>query len=576
MQPVWLKSYGKGIPAHVNVDEFSSIGGIFEHSVAKFANRPAFINMDTAITYAELDRLSRHFAAYLQNDLKLERGARIALMMPNLLQYPVAMFGALRAGYTVVNVNPLYSPRELEYQLVDSGAAAIVIVENFAHVLAQVVARTPVRHVIVTRIGDLLHTPRRHAVNFAVKFVKRMVPPWHIPGATGFRAALARAARLPWTPVAVGPGDIAFLQYTGGTTGVPKGAMLTHRNMIANLQQAHAWLRDVLAEGRETVITALPLYHIFALTANCLTFLKIGATNVLITNPRDVPGMVKELAKHPFTAITGVNTLYKALVNNRDFAKLDFSQLRVSLAGGMALHRSVAERWKEITGRPLLEAYGLTETSPAVTINPLDLADFNGSIGLPIPSTEIAIRDDEGRDLPRGEAGELCVRGPQVMKGYWKRPEETAKVMTEDGFLRTGDIATVDEDGFVRIVDRKKDMIIVSGFKVFPNEIEDVVSLHPGVLEVGAIGLSDSVSGEVVKIVVVKRDPQLSAETLIAHCRQHLTAYKVPRHVEFRDELAKTNVGKILRRALREEADRTAIRVGSVGAASPGKIPIDS
>jgi long-chain acyl-CoA synthetase len=560
MQPVWLKSYPPGVPATVDVDEFRSIGEVFDRSVEKFRDRAAFANMGASITYAELDRLSGEFAAYLQDAVKLEPGARIALMMPNLLHYPVAMFGALRAGYTVVNTNPLYRPRELEHQLKDSGAEAIVILENFAHVLAEVLGRTAVKHVIITRLGDLLPAPKRYVVNFAVKFIKRMVPAWHIPAAVGFRVALARGAQCRFTPVDVGPGDIAFLQYTGGTTGVPKGAMLTHRNMIANLQQCHAWLRNVLEEGRETIITPLPLYHIFALTANCLLFLKIGGTDVLITNPRDVPGVVKELSRHRFTAMTAVNTLFKALADNPDFAKLDFTGLKVSLAGGMAVHRGVAERWHRVTGKPVIEGYGLTEASPVVTVNPLELEEFNGSIGLPTPSTEIAIRDDSGRDLPPGEAGELCVRGPQVMKGYWRRPDETARVMTNDGFLRTGDVATIDDGGFVRIVDRKKDMIVVSGFKVFPNEIEDVVSLHPGVADVGAIGLFDSFSGEAVKIVVVKRDPELTAEALIAHCRQHLTAYKVPRHVEFRADLEKTAVGKILRRALREESHEEAQR----------------
>ena len=560
MKPVWLKSYPPGVPAEVNVDEYRSVGEVFTRTVEKFGSRAAFVNMGTSISFTELDRLSRNFGSYLQNVLKLHRGARIALMMPNLLQYPVAMFGALRSGYTVVNCNPLYSPRELSYQLQDSGAEAIVIVENFANVLTEAIGSTQVKHVITTQIGDLLRFPERQLVNFVVKYVKRMVPSWNIPGAVSFRSALERGASVKWTPVDVGPDDLAFLQYTGGTTGVPKGAMLAHRNVVANLQQAHAWLKNVLEDGREIVITALPLYHIFALTANCLTFFKIGATNILITNPRDIPGFVKELAKHRFSAITGVNTLYNLLLNNSDFAKLDFSQLRVSLSGGMALHKSVAERWKQVTGKTLVEAYGLTETCPAVTINPLDLAAYNGAIGLPIPSTEIAIRDEAGNDLALGQPGELCVRGPQVMKGYWQRADETAKVMTDDGFLRTGDMATVDETGFIRIVDRIKDMIVVSGFKVFPNEIEDVVSLHPGVLEVGAIGLSDGSSGEAVKIVVVKRDPNLSAEVLIAHCRQHLTAYKIPRHVEFRKEaLPKTNIGKILRRALRDEQSMRSV-----------------
>jgi len=558
MEPIWIKSYPAGVPATVNVDEYRSLCDVFDTSVRKFAAQPAFVNMGTAITYARLDQLSGWFAAYLQYVLKLPRGARVALMMPNLLQYPVAMFGALRAGYTVVNCNPLYSPRELEYQLNDSGAEAIVVVENFAHVLAEVIAKTKVKQVITTQLGDLLDFPKRYVVNFVVKYIKRLVPAGRPSGAVSFRHALALGRRQAWKPADIGPDDIAFLQYTGGTTGVPKGAMLTHRNLVANLQQAHAWLKNVLEEGREIVITPLPLYHIFALTANCLAFFKIGAKNVLITNPRDIPGFVKELGKHRFTVITGVNTLYNALLGNPDFAKLDFSRLRVSLAGGMSVHRSVAERWKQVTGKTLVEAYGLTETSPAVTVNPLDLAEYNSSIGLPIPSTEISIRDDAGNDLPPGQAGELCVRGPQVMKGYWQRPDETAKVLMPDGFLRTGDIAAVDEHGFVRIVDRKKDMIIVSGFKVFPNEIEDVVSLHPGVMEVGAVGLTDAIFGEVVKIVVVRRDPNLDADEIIAHCRKHLTGYKIPRHVEFRQELVKTNIGKILRRALREEARQAA------------------
>jgi long-chain acyl-CoA synthetase len=558
MKPIWRKSYPQGVPAEVDVDEYRSIGEVFARSVEKFGPLPAFVNMGTSISYLELDRLSASFGAYLRDVVKLRFGARVALMMPNLLQYPVAMFGALRAGYTVVNCNPLYSPRELKHQLTDSGAEAIVIVENFAHVLAEVIGSTEVKHVITTQLGDLLDFPKREVVNFVAKFVKKMVPSWNIPGAVPFRSVLARGATARWTATDVGPDDIAFLQYTGGTTGVPKGVMLTHRNLVANLQQAHAWLKNVLEEGGETIITALPLYHVFALTANCLTFFKIGATNVLITNPRDIPRLVKELGKYRFTAITGVNTLFNALLEHPGFAKLDFSKLRVSLAGGMAVRRSVAEGWTRVTGKTLIEAYGLTETSPAVTINPLDLAEYNGSIGLPIPSTEISIRDEQGNDLLPGQAGELCVRGPQVMKGYWQRADETANVMTQDGFLRTGDVATVDEKGFVRIVDRKKDMIIVSGFKVFPNEIEEVVSLHPGVLEVGAIGLTDASTGEAVKIVVVRRDPDLSAEALIAHCRKHLTAYKIPRHVEFRRELEKTNVGKILRRALREKQASTA------------------
>ncbi len=554
MERVWLNSYPPGVPAAVDLTAYRTIGDLLETSVKAFADKVAYINMGKAISYRELDRLSRAFAGYLQGVLKLEPGARVALMMPNALQYPVALFGALRAGYTVVNCNPLYTPRELEHQLKDSGAEAIVILENFASVLEAVIARTKVAHVIVTQLGDLLGAPRRIAINVLLKHVKHMVPAWHIPGAVWFSRALREGTRCGFKPADIGPDHIAFLQYTGGTTGVPKGAMLTHGNMVANLQQAHAWLAPFLKIGAETVITALPLYHVFALTANCLLFMKIGAVNVLITNPRDIPGLVRELAKYPFTVIIGVNTLFNALLNHPDFARLDFSQLVVSLAGGMSLHRSVAEKWQEVTGKPLIEAYGLTETSPAVAVNPLDLAEFNGSIGLPLPSTDIAIRDEQGRDLAVGEPGELCVRGPQVMKGYWNRPDETGEVMMADGFLRTGDIAVMDAAGYLRIIDRKKDLISVSGFKVFPNELEDVAAMHPGVLEAGAIGVPDPKSGEAVKLVVVKRDPALTSDELLVFCRRNLTAYKVPRYIEFRQDLPKTPIGKILRRALRDAA----------------------
>ncbi len=553
MEKIWLKSYMAGIPAEIDVDEFKSLGDLFEKSVKSYGPRTAFINMDKSISYTELDRLTRDFAAYCQSVLKLSKGARIAVMMPNLLQYPVCIFGALRAGYVVVNCNPLYTPRELEHQLKDSGAEAIIILENFAHVLQEVIAKTPVRHVIVTGLGDMLGFPKGNVVNFVVKYIKKMVPAWHLPGALAFKDVLTRGAVAQLSPVSVGHEDIAFLQYTGGTTGVSKGAMLTHRNIIANLQQSHAWLKPVVQNGVEIIITALPLYHIFALTANCLTFLKIGATNVLITNPRDIPGFVKELAKYKFTNFTGVNTLFNALLHAPSFAELDFSHLHVTLGGGMAVQKSVAENWKKVTGQTLVEAYGLTETSPAATINPLNLSEYNGSIGLPIPSTEVAIRSDDGRYLAQGEAGEICVRGPQVMKGYWNRPEETAKVLMPDGFLLTGDVGVMDEKGFVRIVDRKKDMILVSGFNVYPNEVEAIVSMHPGVMEVAAIGVPDEKSGEAVKIFVVKKDPNLSAEALIALCKENLTGYKIPKHIEFRTELPKTNVGKILRRALRDE-----------------------
>jgi long-chain acyl-CoA synthetase len=441
----------------------------------------------------------------------------------------------------------------LKHQLEDSGAQVVVVVENFAWVVEQVLAATKVERVIVSGLGDMLAFPKGLLVNFVVKHVKKLVPAWRIPGAVSFRTALQLGAKAPFDPVDVGPDELAFLQYTGGTTGRPKGAMLTHGNIVANMQQAHAWLRPVLEDGRETIITALPLYHIFALTANCLTFLKIGATDVLITNPRDIAGFVKELARHRFSVISGVNTLFKALLNNPDFVKLDFKPLRVSVGGGMAVQETVAEKWKQTTGRALIEAYGLTEASPGVTMNPLDLADFNGSIGLPIPSTEIAIRNEDGKDLAIGEVGELCVRGPQVMKGYWNQPAETAKVMTSDGFLRTGDLATIDEAGFVRIVDRKKDLIIVSGFNVYPNELEEVMAMCPGILEAAAFGVPDSQSGQAVKVAVVKKNPDLTAEDIVAHCRKHLTGYKVPRHVEFWDELPKSAIGKVLRRALTDK-----------------------
>lgn len=555
MEKIWLRSYPQGVPEFVDVNEFKSLGQLFEQSCTQYRDRVAYINMGVGITYGELDRLSRDFAAYLQDVLKLPQGARIALMMPNLLQYPVCMFGALRAGYVVVNCNPLYTHRELEHQLKDSGAEAIVIVENFAHTLEQALPLVPgLKHVIVTSLGDMLGALKGTVVNLVVRHVKKMVPAWKLPRHVKFKAAMARGKGATLRPVQVGHEDIAYLQYTGGTTGVAKGAMLLHRNIIANLQQAHAWIEPFLHKDQQLIITALPLYHIFSLTANCLTFLKIGATNVLITNPRDIPGFVKELAQYKFTVITGVNTLFNALLNNPDFAKLDFSALRAALGGGMAVQKSVALKWRQVTGKPLIEAYGLTETSPAATINPLDLGDFNGAIGLPISSTEIAIRDDQGNDLSVGQAGEICIRGPQVMKGYWLRPDETATVFYADGFLRTGDVGVMDEKGFVRIVDRKKDMILVSGFNVYPNEVEAVVAMHPAVMEVAAVGVPSEHSGEAVKIFVVLKDKSVTKEQLIAHCKENLTGYKVPHLVEFRDDLPKTNVGKILRRALKEAA----------------------
>ena len=552
MEKIWLKSYRPGVPAEIDVNEFGSLGELFERSVARFAAKPAYVCMGKTISYAELDAQTAHFGAFLQSELGLPKGARVALMMPNVLQYPIALFGALRAGYTVVNVNPLYTARELEHQLKDAGADAIVILENFAHTLDHVRARVPVKHVVVASMGEMLGFPKGAIVNFIVRRVRKMVPAWTLDGHVRFAEALRRGRAHTLQPVQMGHDDIAFLQYTGGTTGVAKGAMLTHRNIIANLQQAHAWIAPNVGEGSETIITALPLYHIFSLTANCLTFLKIGARNVLIPNPRDIPGFVKELGKQRFTVITGVNTLFNALVNNPDFAKLDFSALKVTLGGGMAVQQAVAEKWKRVTGVPLIEAYGLTETSPAVTINPLDLAAFNHSIGLPISSTEISIRDDDGNELPVGQRGELCVRGPQVTPGYWNLPQETARAFTHDGYLRTGDIVVIDEQGFITLVDRKKDMILVSGFNVYPNEIEDVIASHPGVLEVAAIGVPDERSGESVKVFIVRKDPGLTVEVVVAHCRENLTGYKIPHHIEFRDELPKSNVGKILRRELRE------------------------
>jgi long-chain acyl-CoA synthetase len=553
MDKIWLQSYQAGVPGEIDLNEFQSLGEMLEKSVAKYRDKIAYINMGVELTYGEVDKLSRDFAAYLQSELKLPQGSRVAIMMPNVLQYPICMFGALRAGYTVVNVNPLYTPRELEHQLKDSGAEAIVILENFAYTLEQVLARTPVKHIVMARLGDMLGFPKGSIVNFVVKYVKKMVPAWSLPRAIDFGTTLSKGGRADFKPVKVTQEDLAFLQYTGGTTGLSKGAMLTHRNILANLAQAHAWIKPAVKDGGEFIVTALPLYHIFALTANCFTFFKIGASNLLITNPRDIPAFVAEMAKYPFTVLTGVNTLFNALLNNDKFAELDFSKFALTLGGGMAVQKAVAEKWKLVTGKTLIEAYGLTETSPAATMNPLTIPEFNGAIGLPISSTEVVIRDDAGADMPLGERGELCVRGPQVMKGYYNRPEETANVMTADGFLKTGDVAVMDEKGFVRIVDRKKDMILVSGFNVYPNEVEDVVAMHPGVMEVAAVGVPNEKSGEAVKIFVVKKDQALTPEMLIAHCREHLTGYKVPSQVEFRTDLPKTNVGKILRRELRDE-----------------------
>jgi long-chain acyl-CoA synthetase len=551
MERIWLKSYPPGVSADINPNEYRSLVELFDASIKKYADRPAFHNMGKTIRFGELEAQSRDFGAWLQAK-GLTKGARVAIMMPNCLQYPVAMFGTLRAGCTVVNVNPLYTARELEHQLKDSGAEAIVILENFGHVLQQVRAKTPLKHVIVTSLGEMLGL-KGLVVNLVVRKVKKMVPPYELPGAISFKQALSEGKGKNLTTPPLGHEDIAFLQYTGGTTGVSKGAMLLHRNILANIQQSEAWLLPGLAGEPPVIITALPLYHIFSLTVNCLLMLKVGGCNILITNPRDIPGFVKELAKHRYNTITGVNTLFNALMNNPDFAKLDFSAVKVCVGGGMAVQKAVAERWKAMTGRTLLEGYGLTETSPSATMNPLNLEGFNGSIGLPLPSTEVVIRDDERKDVPRGQPGEIAIRGPQVMKGYWQRPDETAKVLGPDGFLYTGDVGVMDEKGFVTIVDRKKDMILVSGFNVYPNEIEQVCSMHPGVLECAAIGVPDPHSGEVPKVFVVKKDPSLTEQDVLEHCKKELTGYKRPKYVEFRSELPKTNVGKILRRALREE-----------------------
>lgn len=557
MNKVWLNRYPADVPAEISADRYTSLIDLFEQAVNRYADQPAFINMNQEMTFRKLEERSRAFAAYLQEGLGLKKGDRVALMMPNLLQYPVALFGVLRAGMVVVNVNPLYTPRELEHQLNDSGASAIVIVSSFAHTLEKVVAKTQVKHVILSRLGDQLSPAKATLVNFVVRYIKRLVPKYHLPDAISFRRALHKGYRMQYLRPAMTNDDLAFLQYTGGTTGVAKGAMLTHRNMQANLEQTKATYGSLLKEGKETVVTALPLYHIFALTVNCLLFLELGGANLLITNPRDVPAMVKELAKTRFTAITGVNTLFNALLNDKDFQKLDFSSLKLSAGGGMAVQKAVAERWEKLTGHYLLEGYGLTECSPLVSVNPYDIRYHSGSIGLPVPSTDIMLVDEQGNAVSDGEPGELCIKGPQVMIGYWQRPAETDEVLKK-GWLHSGDIVTVDQEGFIRIIDRKKDMILVSGFNVYPNEIEDVLMLHPKVREAAAIGVPDPVAGETVKICVVKKAASLTKDELIAHCKKHLTGYKIPKIVEFREDLPKTNVGKILRRQLRDEALKAA------------------
>lgn len=556
MNRIWLKNYPTGVPAQINPQEYSSLQQLIGESCARFADCPAYTSMGHTISYAEYGKRARDFAAWLQQSAKLQKGDRIALMLPNVLQYPIALYGALLAGLTVVNTNPLYTAHELEHQLSDSGAKAVVILENFAHTLQQVIGKTKVQTVITTAVGDQLGWPKSALVNLVVKRVRRQVPRWELPNSIAFNAALDQGNFLQLTAVPLAHDDIAFLQYTGGTTGVAKGAMLTHRNMVANVLQSAAWIGTESRLGKDVIITALPLYHIFALTANWLVFLKFGARSILIANPRDFPAFVKELKKYPFSYMSGVNTLFNALLHTPGFSEVDFSHLRITLGGGMAVQRSVAEHWKKVTGNILTQAWGLTETSPAACINPFT-QEFNGSIGLPIPSTDISIRDDAGKELAIGEIGEICVRGPQVMRGYWNRPDETAKVMLGD-WLRTGDIGRIDEEGFVFIEDRKKDMILVSGFNVYPNEVESVVATHPGVLEVAAVAQPDERSGEVVALFVVRKDPNLTEQQIIDHSRTELTGYKVPRHVYFRKELPKSNVGKILRRALRDQLPKAS------------------
>ncbi len=549
---IWLKSYPQDIPAEIDTGEYDSLKDLLERSFDKFKDLPAFTNMGHSISYGELDQMSRYFGAYLQKVAGLEKGDRVAIMLPNVLQYPVAVFGILRAGLCVVNVNPLYTPRELEHQLKDSGARAILIMENFAATLEEVLDNTDVQTVMVTGVGDMFPFPKNVITNFVVRKIKKMVPSFDLPSAVPFQRTLKEGRWHTLEPVELNHDDLAFLQYTGGTTGVSKGAMLTHGNLVANVLQARAWCGDLLTEGEDVVITALPLYHIFSLTANCLMFTVLGGNNILITNPRDFPGFVAELKKYPFTYISGVNTLFNALLNTPGFDEIDFSRMKIALGGGMAVQKAVSDHWKQVTGKPILQAYGLTETSPAACINPPDTTEFDGSIGLPISSTEGSIRDDEGNALPLGEVGEICLRGPQVMAGYWQRPEETAKTMFDGGWLRTGDMGRMDEKGLIFITDRKKDMILVSGFNVFPNEIEDVAVAMEGVLEAAAVGVPDEKSGEIVKLFIVRKDPDLTEEQVREYCREHLTGYKRPKLIEFRDELPKTNVGKILRRALRD------------------------
>lgn len=553
-KPVWFERYPKGVPQTIEqfVERYSSVTDVFDETVGRFTNKPAFSCMGKSLTFSELNRKAESFAAFLQCELKLKKGDRIALQMPNTLQYPIALFGAIKAGLTIVNTNPLYTEREMKYQFNDAGVKAIVILANFAHNLQKILSETEIQHVIITELGDQLGFPKGAIVNAVVKHVKKMVPDYSLPDAIAFNSALERGKSMTWTKVPMQLDEVAFLQYTGGTTGVSKGAMLTHRNVISNMEQIRCWMLPLLKEGEETVVCALPLYHIFAFTVNGLAILKFGGHNILITNPRDIPAFIKELKKYKITVFTGVNTLYNALMNHADFKSIDFSTYKISVAGGMALQKAVGMRWREIVGSPLVEGYGLTETSPVASCNPIDGTDQVGTIGLPLPSTQLKMIDDNGNDVGIGQIGEICVKGPQVMKGYYNKPDETANVMTADGWFKTGDIGIMEPSGFSRIVDRKKDMILVSGFNVYPNEVEDVIAMLPGVLEVAAVGVPDEHSGEVVKIFVVKKDPTLTVEQILEHARKELVAYKVPKKIEFRTELPKTNVGKILRRALRD------------------------
>jgi long-chain acyl-CoA synthetase len=552
MERIWLKSYPEGVPAQVDLMSLRTLAQLIDESCGRYADSVAYVQMGQSLTFGNLDELSRNFASYLQKIARLAKGERFAIMLPNVLQYPIAMFAALRSGLAVVNTNPLYTAPELEHQLNDSGATAILVLENFAHVVQKVLPRTQIKHVFVTSVGEMLGFPKGAIVNYVIRKVKKQVPAWHIDRAISFKTALHAGAELKFEPVDVRPEDVAFLQYTGGTTGVAKGAMLTHANVSANILQSEAWVAPHFKQDASTLITPIPLYHIFALTANCLLFVRLGWRNILIINPRDFPAVIKELKKYPFAFISGVNTLFNALLNTPGFDTVDFSNLRITLGGGMAVQGSVAKRWKEVTGKILTQAWGLTETSPAACINP-PLEDFNGAIGLPIPSPDIAIKDDSGRDLPIGEIGEICVSGPQVTTGYWNRPDETAKVMLPGGWLRTGDIGRMDERGYVFIEDRKKDMILVSGFNVYPNEVEAIAATHPGILEAAAVAQPDEHSGEVVALFVVRKDPSLTERAVIDFCRQSLAAYKTPRHVYFKGELPKSNVGKILRKSLRDQ-----------------------